>query len=247
MKFEYSCVTQYGGVPVSISGSAAYTGSKNITYENEVFTFCITVDGLYTIMIQSNLAIYQTAIQNDNASLASDISNLKNYGAPASLGATGTYSWSNLNGLVSGLNALPAKNSDCANVMNYWNGNFSGMFYNFTKALVVTLPIPYTSVAMLSNITCGPVNPVQTLPDQPAYFTAYFTVTTNYVMYAQSATYVTLSNPSVDTTLQYQENAAPLNLANVFAAANRAVYNLIVYSVRGSLGLFKDTLVLNGS
>jgi hypothetical protein len=159
-------------------------------------------------------------------------------------------------------------NDDCEYLHAAYNT--SQFFRVFSEEMVKFLPIGSNSLVSTTSITCKPAVSFQKRPglsltmmmrvrmmmmmmmtlilfaDQAAYVSVTFELTTLYYLFPAMASYVTFPNTALDLEVLYPEETAPLSPQAVLTAAQRSIYDLVLYGTRANFSLscpFLSTLL----
>ena len=175
---------------------------------------------------------------SSTATLQNDLVGLLRRGSIASLLATGSYSWNDVDIVEDGSTFPRLTNDQCALIMaTYTSAQLKTLL---ATEMSKTLVAPAAAIVFQSsNIECSPLFPFQTRGDQRASFKISLQITTFYGWFAKDASYVTFASPSsVNTADQLSEVLAALNVKNVRAALQQSFRRLFVDAELASVGMF---------
>ncbi len=155
-------------------------------------------------------------------------------GAPLSAMAVASYAWSDLGVADDNSPLAVITNQQCQTLMSFTSPE--AFKTNLADQLALVLPITAKSVQFVGNVTCAPMLPLQTRPDQRAVFSVTFTLSALYTLFASQAAYVRFPD-TIDSSMLGTELTAPLSLKSVRSALQNSLRRSFLTNYQDATGM----------
>ena len=230
----------YGGAAVAVSAvSSASRLYFQFACDLTLIRPIVAVTQLEAASLQTTISINNKIVTKAATNLQLALNALVNNGAPPTLSATGTYSWTDVDIAADNSGLMHLSNAQCTQFMSLISSQ-SWLKSQLAAEMAKTLPVPsYGIVFGTTNVTCKAYRVFGTASDQRAAFTVNgLTVTAYYALFAQDATYVVYESSSVDHSVQEAEiYGPPLGVGTVKLALQASLRRVYLALVQSYLGL----------
>ena len=230
----------YGGAAVAVSAvSSASRLYFQFACDLTLIRPIVAVTQLEAASLQTTISINNKIVTKAATNLQLALNALVNNGAPPTLSATGTYSWTDVDIAADNSGLMHLSNAQCTQFMSLISSQ-SWLKSQLAAEMAKTLPVPLSGIVFgTGNITCKAYRVFGTASDQRAAFTVNgLTVTAYYALFAQDATYVVYGSSGVDHSVQKVEAAGPfLSKDNVRTALEKSLRLTYVTQLQSYIGL----------